>query len=147
MLEIPDMFDDQLFFDFKDGLKDWVNLELDRREVKTLDEAIVEVESLKDYTTQNKGKKPNSSKSGEAPKKDSNKSKESYKKPFSGDSKQHKGSLGENKFASKLPIPCFICDDPHWVKDCSKRKAINALVSEFSNDGTQNKPQAEMGSL
>ena len=51
MLEIPDVSDDQLFFDFKDGLKDWVKLELDRRGVKIFDETIVTVESLKDYTT------------------------------------------------------------------------------------------------
>ena len=63
------------FFNFKDGLKDWVKIELDRREVKTLDEAIVAVESLKDYATQ--GNKPDSSKSGGAPNEHSNKGKES----------------------------------------------------------------------
>ena len=51
MLEIPDISDDQIFFDFKERFKDWVKLELDRQGVKILDEAIVTVESLKDNAT------------------------------------------------------------------------------------------------
>lgn len=84
------------------------------RGVQTLDEAIAAVESLKDYSTQDKGKKPNSTKSGGGPKRNSNKGKESgYQKYSSANSKQEKGSSNKNKAASKPPKPCFICDGPH----------------------------------
>ena len=67
-----------------------------------LDEAIVAVKSLKDYTTQYKGKKSNSSKSGRAPKRDFTKANESrYKKNSNSGSKQAKGPSGKAKPFSK----------------------------------------------
>ena len=125
MLDIPDVPGDQVFFDFKDELKNWVKLELIWQRVKNLDEAIVAAKSLKDYSSQDKGNKPDFSKSGEEPQEDPNKGKEnSHKKSPSGDPEHDKGPLNKPRPFSKLPNPCFICDGPHWVKDCPKKKRL-----------------------
>ena len=50
MLEISNMSDKDSLFYFQDGLKDWVKAELDRHSVKTLNDTIVIVESLVDYS-------------------------------------------------------------------------------------------------
>ncbi|KAK8933505.1 hypothetical protein KSP39_PZI015300 [Platanthera zijinensis] len=47
MLQIPNMTDEDLLFFFIDGLQHWARQELQRRDVKTLDEAIAATESLK----------------------------------------------------------------------------------------------------
>ncbi|GKC60586.1 reverse transcriptase, partial [Tanacetum coccineum] len=44
------------------------------------------------------------------------------------------------------PKPCFICDGPHWTRDCPSQKAINALVSEMS-PRVEESPQEELGSI
>lgn len=50
MLEISDMSDKDSIFYFQDGLKDWAKVELDRRGVQILNNAIVIAESLVDYS-------------------------------------------------------------------------------------------------
>ncbi|RVW34437.1 RNA-directed DNA polymerase-like [Vitis vinifera] len=37
---------------------------------------------------------------------------------------------------------CFLCDGPHWARDCPKRKALNAMIEEKEQEG-----DAKMGSL
>ncbi|GKC43464.1 hypothetical protein Tco_1061186 [Tanacetum coccineum] len=44
--------DQDALFLFKDRLKEWARIEIDRRNVKTLDEAIASVESIVDYSNQ-----------------------------------------------------------------------------------------------
>ncbi|XP_054782108.1 uncharacterized protein LOC129289374 [Prosopis cineraria] len=61
VLEIEDLSDKEALFYFMDGLKDWARVELDRRKVQTLDEAIAAAECIIDYST--KSKKPNPSNS------------------------------------------------------------------------------------
>jgi len=62
MLEISDLPEKEALFQFRDGLKDWAKVELDRRNVQTLDDAIAAAEMLIDYTTQSKERKPSPNK-------------------------------------------------------------------------------------
>ena len=62
MVEVDSLPNNDAFFYFKDGLKDWAQVELDGRNVQTLDDAIAAAEGLTDYSTQ-KGKKSDSAKS------------------------------------------------------------------------------------
>ncbi|TXG51782.1 hypothetical protein EZV62_024306 [Acer yangbiense] len=50
IFEIEDMSDKDKLFYFMDDLKDWVRVELERRNVQDLDTAIAAVKSLADYT-------------------------------------------------------------------------------------------------
>lgn len=33
--------------------------------------------------------------------------------------------------------PCFICDGPHWTRECPKRKAMDALKTEMETSMTK----------
>ena len=37
---------------------------------------------------------------------------------------------------------CFLCDGPHWARDCPKKKALNAMIEENEQEG-----DAKVGSL
>lgn len=50
MLEIEELSDINALFYFKDGLKEWAQVELDRRNVHDLDDAIPAAEKLIDYS-------------------------------------------------------------------------------------------------
>ncbi|PON50889.1 Aspartic peptidase domain containing protein [Parasponia andersonii] len=42
----------------------------------------------------------------------------------------------EDRDFSKLRVKCFLCDGPHWPRECPKKKALNALIaSELSQEG------------
>ena len=51
MLQIPNMIAEDLVFYFTDGLQAWAKQELQRRRVKTVDEAIAVAESLTYFCT------------------------------------------------------------------------------------------------
>ena len=45
-------------------------------------------------------------------------------------------------------MKCFICDGPHWARECPKRKALNALVtSEHDRERVKEDEGTRMGSL
>ncbi|KAK0594587.1 hypothetical protein LWI29_037966 [Acer saccharum] len=145
-LEIEDMSEKDSLFYFMDGLKDWARVELERRNVQDLDTAIAEAESLTDYSTQSREKKTNQGKSGgdKFGQRNQGRKEEGQRKPSSTD-KRNKPSGGKSE-APKPKSPCFICDGPHWVRDCPKPKTLSAMMSqhEESQDGGY---KAGMGSL
>ncbi|GMQ10433.1 hypothetical protein CsSME_00053434 [Camellia sinensis var. sinensis] len=135
MLQIPNMSDDDLLFNFTVGLKQWAQLELQRRGVKDISIALTVAETLVEYT------KPESSNSestkdgqgnggGAKWAKESRDSKAPRYKEGGG-----KPPLGKDwkKDANKDIKPkdnCFICDGPHWVRDCPKRKNLSAMLAK-----------------
>ena len=48
-LQIPNLSDEDMLFHFMDGLQNWAKKELERRQVKTIDEAITQAEALTDF--------------------------------------------------------------------------------------------------
>ncbi|KAH9669200.1 hypothetical protein KPL70_021689 [Citrus sinensis] len=72
------------------SLKNWAKVELDRRGVQTLDDAITIAESLADYSTQPKDKRPSHGKGGGEGRKDKGHNRKEWgqKKPPSGKSGQ-----------------------------------------------------------
>ena len=44
------------------------------------------------------------------------------------------------EFMSK--IKCFLCDGPHWARDCPKRKALHAMIKEREQED-----ETHMGSM
>ena len=44
------------------------------------------------------------------------------------------------KFTPK--IKCFLCDGPHWARDCLKRKALSAMIEEREQED-----ETHMGSM
>lgn len=119
MLEVKNLLDKDALFYFKDGLKDWARVELDRHNVQTLNDVIVATEKLVDYSTQKK-KKPRPHRSGGdklGQKKEHDRKDRKKGKPFNDE--RYKGPKGES---SEPPKPCFICDGSHWTRECPNRK-------------------------
>ena len=139
VLEIPDMSDKDSLFYFMDGLQAWAKTELRRRGVQDLASAIAAAESLIDYSSKDsnksKEKKSGPTKGGgahtQAPRKESSGSQGSSKP------KDDKSKSKRDKSGSASNVKCFLCDGPHYIKDCPARRAISAMTV------TPNPPQAE----
>ena len=48
-LQIPNLIEQDMLFHFMDGLQNWANTELEQWQVKTIDDAITQVESFTDF--------------------------------------------------------------------------------------------------
>ena len=143
MLEISDLPEKEALFQFRDGLKDWAKVELDRRDVQTLDDAIAATEILVDYTAQSKERKPSPNKrEGNHYKHRDSEQREKGKKVFHRHDKYHKTQQGE----SSKPSPCFVCNGPHRTRDCPNRKAMNTLVAKLL-EPKQGDDTPQIGSL
>ena len=51
-----------------------------------------------------------------------------------------RGKAEKKEFMPK--IKCFLCDSPHWARDCPKRKTLNAMIEEREQED-----EAHMGSM
>ncbi|XP_043700305.1 uncharacterized protein LOC122651025 [Telopea speciosissima] len=117
----------------------WAAQELQRRGVQDLASAIAAAESLVEFRREDnaKAKKSNGENGGgeKGPKK--------YP-PKEGSSKATTSKEGKAKFDKKDKFTprdkCFLCDGPHWARDCPKRKALNALLEKGEEE-------AHVGSL
>ncbi|RVW47773.1 hypothetical protein CK203_091768 [Vitis vinifera] len=143
MLEIPNMAENELLFNFMDNLQSWAEQELRRRGVQDLATTMVVVESLVDYRKGDSSKpklpsKGNQAKGGGDKGSRDYTSKEGSNKGPSG--KDGKGKDKRKEFAPKTN--CFLCDGPHWARDYPKKKALNAMIEENEQEG-----DAKVGSL
>ncbi|KAK2990721.1 hypothetical protein RJ640_003789 [Escallonia rubra] len=122
MLHIPNMTEEDLFFNFIDGLQNWAKQELQRQGVKDIDEAIAVAESLMEYAKAwNKGNNQAATSKSEG-----------------------HGKLEERRAKSKPKDRCFFRGGPHWARDCPRQGKLNALVEE--NEEPENQA-VHMGSL
>ena len=48
-LQIPNLTDEDMLFHFMDGLKSWARTELEWRQVRTIDDAIIQAKALTDF--------------------------------------------------------------------------------------------------
>ncbi|KAK2973868.1 hypothetical protein RJ640_029684 [Escallonia rubra] len=134
MLHIPNMTEEDLLFNFIDGLQNWAKQELQRRGMNGIAEAISVAESLMEYARGNHAKG-----GGDKPKawnKGNNQA---------GTSKSEgHGKLEERRAKSKPKDGCFFCGGPHWARDYPRQGKLNALVEE--NEEPENQA-VHMGSL
>ncbi|KAJ4830746.1 hypothetical protein Tsubulata_014177 [Turnera subulata] len=109
--KIPRMPDSEALDMFVGGLQDWAQMEVDRREVETLVDAIRVAESLADY----KGDKLKSSNHQDGDSKGGGEKAKfgSYTSSTkSSDAKLGKGGKGDDN----KPWECFLCKGPHSVR-------------------------------
>ncbi|XP_019059506.1 PREDICTED: uncharacterized protein LOC109117174 [Tarenaya hassleriana] len=123
-LEMHDLTDRDALFYFKDGLKDFARMEVNRRDAQTLEEAITIVESIPEYNQS----RPNQPSRNQGGNRDGNRPRSNFP---SRDNSRNSGppnshGSGHVKDRSKPPKPCFLCGGPHWVRECPKRAKINA---------------------
>ncbi|XP_057755441.1 uncharacterized protein LOC130974589 [Arachis stenosperma] len=125
-LQIPNLASDDALFFFIDGLQPWAKQELQRRNVKDVDEAIVMAESLTEY---HRGDfKPKSSSKPSSAKGGGDKGKSfSIKKEGKYSSKKE---YEEKKKAFVPKGGCFVCKGPHQMKDCPKLGTLASIAEE-----------------
>ncbi|RVW45297.1 hypothetical protein CK203_092499 [Vitis vinifera] len=117
MLEIPNMSEEELLFNFMNNLQSWAEQELKRRGIQDLATTMAIVESLVEYKRGDSYKPMPQSKGSN--------------KMSSG--KDGKGKDKRKEFMTKTK--CFLCDSPHWVRDNPKRKTLNAMIEEKKKEG------------
>ncbi|WKA11497.1 hypothetical protein VitviT2T_028991 [Vitis vinifera] len=143
MLEIPNMTQEELLFNFMDNLQGWAEQELRRRGVQDLATAMAVAESLTDYKRGDSSKDESLEDShamggGDEVPRDHN-------APKKGSGKTSNVREGRDKAERKEFTPkikCFLCDGPHWARDCPKRKALSAMIEEREQED-----EAHMGSM
>nr|CAN65762.1 hypothetical protein VITISV_001839 [Vitis vinifera] len=117
--------------------------ELRRRGVQDLATAMAIAESLTDYKRGDSSKDESLEDShamgrgDEVPRDHNAPKKESGK---TSNVREGRDKAKRKKFTPK--IKCFLCDGPHWARDCPKRKALNAMIEEREQED-----EAHMGSM
>ncbi|KAK2979891.1 hypothetical protein RJ640_023962 [Escallonia rubra] len=149
MLHIPNMTEEDLLFNFIDGLQNWAKQELQRRSVKDLDEAIAVAESLMEYARvgdSSKGKNVQAASKGNHAKGGGDKSKAWHKGNHQAGTNRSEGhgKLEERRAKNKPKDGCFFCGGPHWARDCPRQGKLNALIEE---KGESEEDDVQMGSL
>ncbi|CAN6567559.1 unnamed protein product [Malus baccata var. baccata] len=125
------------------SVKDYAKLELQRRHVQTLSDAIAAAESLIEFKSSHQGdskstgKKGNHERSGGEHKL---KDKAETSKPKEKKADKHDKSKGK----SWQPT-CYLCDDPHMMRDCPQKKALKAMA--FKEDKADESNDARMGCI
>ncbi|XP_050212403.1 uncharacterized protein LOC126663714, partial [Mercurialis annua] len=139
LLEIPDYPDKEALFAFKDGLQNWVKMELQRHGVQDLATAISIAESLIEFKRPEKPKS-NKDKGGNGKSGGDTQGKPSYHKS----NKFERGNSSKEYKGGDRPMKCFFCDGPHKARDCPKKAKLSALVEE---DEERQREETKMGSL
>ncbi|XP_070668495.1 uncharacterized protein [Malus domestica] len=120
LFEVPNMLEEDKLMYFMSGLQNWAKLELQRRHVQTLSDAIAAAESLIEFKSSHQGdskstgKKGNHERSGGEHKP---KDKAETSKPK--EKKADKHDKGKGK--SWQPT-CYLCDGPHMMRDCPQKE-------------------------
>ncbi|KAK2985484.1 hypothetical protein RJ640_004335 [Escallonia rubra] len=151
MLHIPNMMEEDLLFNFVDGLQSWAKKKLQRRGVKDVDEAIAMAESLTEY---DRGEGSSRSKEegeasegnhanggGESPKAWHNRGNQASTSKSEG-----RGKLEEKRVKNKPKDGCFFCGGPHWAKDCRRQGKLAALVKEKDEEKAE-RESVRIGSI
>ncbi|KAK2984372.1 hypothetical protein RJ640_005388 [Escallonia rubra] len=151
MLHIPNMAEEDLLFNFVDGLQSWAKRELQRRGVKDVDEAIAMAESLTEYDKGEGSSRPREEEEasegnhanggGESPKAWHNRGNQASTSKSEG-----RGKLEEKRVKNKPKDGCFFCGGPHWAKDCRRQGKMAALVEEKEKEESE-RERVRLGSL
>ncbi|XP_069145655.1 uncharacterized protein [Solanum lycopersicum] len=146
-LQIPQLTEDDMLFAFMDGLQNRARTELERRQIKTIDEAITQAETLTDFKHDRldkaKGKEARGShdKGGE----DRGRGREQSAHPKKKDTPKPDGrwferqKYSEKRMQSSKGDRCYICGGPHGYARCLEMKSLSAIVRERKEKEAQDK--------
>ena len=143
--QIPDLKDDDALFYFMDGLQNWARTELERRQVRTIDDAITQAEALTDFRREKSisAEEDDEVGSHDDSGDDSGEGEEQTPQPKRRDtcesSGKKPGDRGNTVRDSK--DGCFICKGPHGYKRCPELKNLGAILRERKEE----KAQEEVG--
>ena len=144
MLEAPGMDEKDLLFNFMDNLQSWVEQELRRRGVQDLSTAMAVAKSLMDFRRGDSSQAKPPSKGGHAKGGGDRWYENDIKEGFSAASTSRDDKGGDRRRDFKPRTNCFLCDGPHWARQCPKRKALSAMIKRETEQEGDN---THMGSM
>ena len=150
MLDIKNMSEEDKLFNFLSGLQPWAQAELRRRAVQDIPSALAAAEGLVDYkftsssNNNGDGKKGNNKKGKASNSKDGQK--KDWKKKDKGNGKQ-KGKDKANSEQKGKNTGCFLCNGPHFARDCPKKEKLSALIAQSENDDDVGETPTRMNPL
>ena len=143
MLKIPNMIEEELLFNFMDNLQWWVDKELRCRGIQDLATTMAVVGSLMNYKRGDSSKVESLEDSHTMGRRDEVSRDHNALRMGLGKTPNIQEGRGKAERKEFMPkIKCFLCDGPHWARDCPKRKALSAMIEERKQEG-----KAHMGSM
>ena len=144
MLEIDDLLEENQLIYFTGGLQRWAQQEVERRNVKTLAEAIAVAESLIEIPRESRRDKGRRVEEGDQ---DDEASHPKAKHADHGKDKAKSKweSKGDDRDGGKpsKPFKCFLCEGPHLARNCPVRQKLNAMVANEEEPA----PEMSMGAM
>ncbi|XP_031278002.1 uncharacterized protein LOC116136436 [Pistacia vera] len=145
MLQVDNMNLEDLLFNFMEGLQPWAQRELQRRQVANISTALTEADTLVEFHKGETSKPKKDGKSDHGKGGGGKGDKPSHREK--GDKPPHKKEWRKyGKKEYKRRENCYLCDGDHWIRDCPKRKAFNAMFEEKQPE-TSASETANMGCL
>ena len=143
--QIPNLMDDDALFYFMDGLQNWARTELERRQVRTIDDAITQAEALTDFrrekslSAEEDDEVGSHDDSGDDSGEGEQQTPQPKRRDTYGSSGKKPGDRGNTVRDSK--DGCFIFKGPHGCKRCPELKSLSAILRERKEE----KAQEEVG--
>lgn len=144
MLDIRDMSEKDKLFYFIEGLKPWVQMELQRQRVQDLASAMAAAERLTDFSPMDSGKKKGQSQ-GKEETSEPNKAKSGGASSSSSSRKDssHSRSTGASSNHHHKPLKCILCGGSHKTYQCPQKAANNALLAAQRESSQDNSGKSE----
>ena len=140
MLEAPGMDEKNLLFNFMENLQSWAEQELRRRGVQDLSTAMAVAESLMDFPGKAMTWCPRGDSSqAKPPFKGSHatgggdrgyQNNNAIKEGSNAASTSREGKSGDKRRDLKPRTNCFLCDGPHWARECPKEEGPQCYDQE-----------------
>ena len=143
-LMVPNLSGEDALYYFVDGLNKWAKTEIQRRQPRTIDDAIALAESFIDYSDRDAESSSSKSKAGKggSSRKDSH---DKGGKKSGWGAKTSEKAKGEDQYRDGSKATCFTCKGPHLMRNCPKMGKLAALIEREC--GAEKEGPGTVGSL
>lgn len=145
MLEIDDLSEVNQVIYFTGGLQRWAQQEVERRNVKTLAEAIAVAESLIEIPRESRRDRGRRVEEDDQEEEEASRPKARHADHGKDKAKSKWESKGDNRDGGKpsKPFKCFLCEGSHLARNCPMRQKLSAMIATEEESA----PTTRMGAM